>query len=610
MKISQPFVNYAIVLVLLFSFDRVVVAQNMFRGSADHNRNYNSGVIGPFNEVSWKFDADAPIRSTVAAAEDGIYFGSSRGVFYCLGKSTGKINWIFKPGYAINSSAAYHNGNVFFSDNKQRLFSLNGSTGKMNWKTALGISKSYDWAFDYFYSSPTVINGQILIGSKDGGVYNVNEQTGKVNWKFKAQGVVRSTPAVADNTVFVGDTEGNLFAIDLRSGKQEWCFKTEGHSLQNEKFGFDRRAIIAAPVVIGNKVIVGGRDGFLYAVDKAKGQQFCRMDHEVSWVISAVAVKDTFVVTGTSDGHFVQAINLNTGKQIWKFHTINVVWSSPIIDGNKVYVGSHEGVLYCLDLKTGEKIDGFQTGGIIFSSPVIAGNVLLVGSDDGFLYALKSGGLHISQSKLAHKYVFWDASIPTNNTGNDIRVKKYLVDNGYVVLNKEKLIEQISKKDFADNSVVVFATNYLPAEITKSEGNSLLRSYLGAGGKVVVLGSNPAILKLDTQYKAVVIRSFLYADSLLGIKYGPDDLRSYKGNQPAFPSKVGIEWGLRKFWAAPLSLAPSQVDIVLGSDENGLASAWVKKFNPAKGSGFVQIWAAESDRDLSFITRVAEYGLK
>ena len=315
------------------------------------------------------------------------------------------------------------------------------------------------------------------------------------------------------------------------------------------------------------------------------------------------------MITGTSDGHFVQAIDLNTGKQLWKYHTVNVVWSSPIIDGDKVYIGSHEGMLYCLDLKTGNKIGGFQTGGIIFSSPVISGTTLYFGSDDGFLYALRSGEANPSTAQ-AHKYVFWDSHIPSPNNGNDIRVKKYLVDNKYQVLNKEQLIARIAKKDSAANSVIVFATNFFPEETTKGESNSTLRNYLTAGGKIVVLGSNPLILKLDTHYKAVVIRNFLYADSLIGIKYGPNDLRSYKGNQPAFPTKTGNEWGLKHFWAAPLSLPPSQVDEVLGMDENGLASAWVKKFSKAKGSGFVQIWAGESDRDLSFIIRVAEYGLK
>lgn len=606
-KTARPIIILLLLFLLVLGTGRVS-AQDMYRGTTAHNSNYNSGIKGFFNECAWKFDADAPIRSTTVIAGNSLYFGSSRGVFYSLDKKTGKINWTFDPGYAINSSAAAHHGNVFFSDNQQSLYSLNAVTGKLNWKTGLGPAKNYDWAFDYTYSSPAIVKGQILIGSKDGCIYNINEATGKVKWKFKTGGIVRSSPAVADNIVYAGDTEGNFYAVGLNNGKQKWCFEIEGHTMQNEKFSFDRRAIIASPLVTGNKVIIGGRDGFLYCLDKNTGKQLWRVDHEVSWIISAVAVKDNIVVTGTSDGHFVQAVDLNTGKQLWKYHTVNVVWSSPIIDGDKVYIGSHEGVIYCLDLKTGRKLTSFQTGGIVFSSPVIGGHLLYVGSDDGFLYALKPGIGHASPVT-ARKYVFWDEGIPAPN-GNDIRIRKYLTDNGYKRLDKEKLVKLIGETDSAENSVIVFATNFLPEEITKGEKNSTLRSYLEGGGKVVVTATDPLVLKYDAQYKAVVLRSFLYADSVIGIKYGPDDLRSYKGNQPAFRTKAGEDWGVQSFWASPLSVDPRQVDIVLGMDENGLASAWVKKFHKSSGSGFVQIWAGEGDRDLSFITRVAEYGLK
>ncbi|MBS1531564.1 MAG: PQQ-binding-like beta-propeller repeat protein [Bacteroidetes bacterium] len=584
-------------------------AQYMYRGNAAHNLNYNSAVKGFFDACAWKFDADAPVRSTAVVAGNSVYFGSSRGIFYCLEKNSGKIKWTFRPAGAINSSAAVDNGNVFFSDNRQTLFSLNALTGSLNWKTNLGKAKSYDWAFDYTYSSPAISKGHILIGSKDGNVYNVDERTGTITWRFKTNGIVRSSPAIDGNTVYVGDSEGDFFAINLHSGRQQWRFEMEGRSLQNEKFGFDRRAVIAAPIVAGDKVLFGGRDGFGYCLDKSTGKQVWRIDHEVSWIISAMTVKGNIMVTGTSDGHFVQAINLKTGKQLWKFHTVNVVWSSPIIDMDKVYVGSHEGMLYCLDLATGRKLSGYQTGGNIFGSPVINGQMLYIGSDDGFLYALKPGPFRVSPVS-APKYVFWDESVPSGSPGNDIRIRKYLHENGYAILNKEKLAERIGKTDSAANSVIVFATNYIPEELTKGGRNSVFREYLDHGGKIVVLGADPLILKYDAADKAVVIRNFLFADSVIGIKYGPNDLRSYKGNQPAFATKAGTEWGIKSFWAAPLSIDPKQADVVLGSDENGLASAWVKKFNPSPGSGFVQIWTGENDRDLNFIMRVAEYGLK
>lgn len=160
--------------------------------------------------------------------------------------------------------------------------------------------------------------------------------------------------------------------------------------LKNEDFGFDRRAIISSPTVTNNKIIFGCRDGFFYAVNVNNGKELWHVDHNVSWVISSIAVKDTIAVTGTSDGRFVQAVSTNTGKEIWKFKTVSIVWSSPVIYNNEVYIGSQEGVLYCLDLFTGKKINSFQANGKIFTSPVISDSLLFFGTDKGYFYALHS----------------------------------------------------------------------------------------------------------------------------------------------------------------------------------------------------------------------------
>lgn len=582
----------------------------MFRNTPDHASTLQTNNNSVFGDEAWKFNADAPIRSTAVCNKDLVFFGASNGVLYALDRKNGKQIWQYKTGFAINSSPALYNGQIFFSNNKQTLYAINATTGEPAWKFDFNTSLNYEWAFDYYYSSPAITGKNLLIGGKDGFVYNINPTSGKLNWKYKTGTVVRSTPAIAGNKVFFGDVEGTVYALDVNNGKELWRFTIEGHGLKNEDFGFDRRAVIASPVVANNKVIVGGRDGFLYAIDEKTGKETWRVNHDVSWIISSVAIKDSIVVTGTSDGHFVQAVNLNTGVQLWKYKTISIVWSSPVIENNKVYIGSHDEALYCIDLITGKKLNGFQCEGVIFSSPVICDEQLFFGTDKGWLYALQPAKYYYPAAKSSlKKFVFWEAG--TNlyfRYGTDQRLKEYLVNNGYTVLNSQSLVTWLSKKDSALNSVIVFASNFFPKAITDGYEHSLLRSYLDNGGKIVVMGPNPLIFQVDPATKNIE-RNFLLPDSVINIKYGPNDLRSYKGTQPAFPTEEGKKWGLRKSWTAPLSLAVENVDIVLGKDENGLASAWVKKFSEVKGTGFVQIWLdATGADDLSYILRVAEYG--
>lgn len=503
--------------VTLFLSAAARAQTTMFRGTPDHASAWSAAASLTFTDQAWSFNANAPIRSTAAANATTVFFGSSDGNFYALDKKTGRLNWHFYSGSAIESSPAINGAKLFFANNDQALFALDAASGKLLWKYDFDRNRSYDWGFDYYYSSPTLVNNFIVIGASDGNVYKIS-QDGKLAWRFPAQGRVRSTPAVDGSTVYVGDTEGVLYALDLITGKEKWRFLTVGNGLKNEDFGFDRRAIISSPTIKDNSVFVGCRDGFFYAVNKDSGKELWRVDHEVSWVISSLAVKDTIVVTGTSDGRFVQAVNSNTGRQIWKTKTSSIVWSSPVIYNDKVYIGSGEGVLYCLDLYSGEIVNRFQAQASIFSSPVISDSLLFFGSDDGRLYALENGTPHPAPANLK-RYVFYEPGV--NNYfrgGTDAKLRTYLAANGYTVLNGSRL-DSILRAD-GENSVIVFASNYFPKEILSGYDSSDLRKYLGRGGRVVVCGLNPVIAKYD-EHKNLNGFNFLMADSVLAFITDP-----------------------------------------------------------------------------------------
>ena len=602
----------ALQLFIICAFATGLNAQtNMFRGDANHQNAFTSKNNIVFGETAWQFDAGAPIRSSVVYSNNAIFFGSANGIFYALDKLSGKIKWTFNSDNAIHSSAAIDNGMVYFSDNKQTLYCLNSNNGKLVWKHDFGPNITYLWAFDYYYSSPTISGINLLIGAKDGFLYNFNKSTGNIIWKFRTTGIVRSSPAIKDGVVYSGDTDGILYAVDLQKGTEKWQFHTMGYGLKNEDFGYDRRAIISSPVVAANKVIAGCRDGILYAVSIDNGKEVWRMDHEISWVISSVAVKDSIVVTGTSDGHFVQAVTLETGKEIWKYRTVSIIWSSPVILNRTVYIGSDEGALYAIDLYSGKKINSYQTNGNIFSSPVISDSLLFFGSDNGLLYALKPAKYLFGIAANNQKMVYYEKDVNFNfKYGTDIKIKQFLNEHGYKTVDNTKLLQWLLNKDSALNSVIVFASNYFPKTITDGNENSALRTYLNNGGKIVIIGNNPLIYQLDSTTKMPVAFNFKKADSVLNIDYGANDVSAFGGIQPGHATAIGETWGLKGWWTSFLPLDPAKVDIVLGIDENGMASAWIKKFHPSKGGGFVQIWANTIGiDDPSYIMKVAEYGL-
>ncbi|MBS1494247.1 MAG: PQQ-binding-like beta-propeller repeat protein [Bacteroidetes bacterium] len=88
----------------------------------------------------------------------------------------------------------------------------------------------------------------------------------------------------------------------------------------------------------------------------------------------------------------------------WKFKSTQPFISTPVIEGNLVYVGCLDSCLYVLDLKSGKEKWKFKTGGGIRSTVSILDNKIFFNSFDGNLYCLeKSDGKVIWTFKASDK---------------------------------------------------------------------------------------------------------------------------------------------------------------------------------------------------------------
>jgi eukaryotic-like serine/threonine-protein kinase len=107
-------------------------------------------------------------------------------------------------------------------------------------------------------------------------------------------------------------------------------------------------------------------------------------DREFPFYSSAALVEGRVIVGGRDK--FVHAIDAATGRKVWTFSTRARVDSSPAVAAGRVYVGSNDGRLYGLDLKSGQKQWEFDAGAAITTSPAIAGDRLVFGAADGRVY--------------------------------------------------------------------------------------------------------------------------------------------------------------------------------------------------------------------------------
>ncbi len=589
------------------------VENYMFRGNATHTGVYDSGYKGSPKEFAWSFRTDGAVRSTPLYYKGEVFIGSTDNNLYALNSKTGELNWKFKTGGPVNSSPAIDDkGNVFFLSADNYLYSVNAVSGILNWKFKTGTDLPYKWSFDYLLSSPAVSDNEIYFGSGDGNLYSIDKNNGSLNWKYFTGSRVRSSPAVYKNSVLFGDVNGHFYSLNSENGSLVWEYDTKGGVTQNNmgEESFDRSAVISSPAVEDDIVCFGGRDGFLYALNAETGRELWTFDHKVSWVISTPAILNGIVYTGSSDGHFVQAIDLYTGKEIWRYNTSSLVWGSPAISGNQLYFGDGVGKLYQLDLKTGEENWSFKFRKWILSSPVLFDDVLCFGCDDGYIYALNGNGGPINNGLL--KAVFWEdtSGYKWFKNGIDVTIKNYFVSQGYELLGSKELAEYFNER-IKDKkpSVVIFASNKIPNSVVPDSSNqNLFRKYLSSGGKALVLGTNPLGYIRDPKTDKLVSIDYTVASKILDVHYKGTVTDALRGLYSSFPTTDGKKLGLNHWWTGFGGVDPEEVTTVLALNEIGEATAWIKNYGGPAGTGLIQLRIDNAvPEDLTFIQQIAEF---
>jgi outer membrane protein assembly factor BamB len=560
----------------------------MFRGGATRNGVYAATPGSALAGVQWRVLTEGDVIGSPTVLGQTVYVGSGDGRMYALDRATGTRTWVFDAGNPIPSSAAVGGGAVYFGTRDGAFFAVDAASGKQRWKFATGALMAWPWGHesgDVYTSSPAFVDGTVFFGAGDGRVYAVDAATGKEKWHGQTGGRVRTSPAVDATQVYAGSGDGRVYAFDRATGAQKWKFETEGVKLFSGDFGYDRRTVQSSPAVANGTVFIGARDGWIYAIDAATGKERWRFDHKISWINTSPAVVDGVVYAGSSDAQFVQALDAASGKELWRT-TTGTTWSSPAVAGDVIYVGDGQGRVHALDRKSGKLLWLFRTGSAVFASPTPSGDLVLVGSTDAAVYALR-----VTQTPVQRAVFFDSAYIKSASTPDPALLSRYFANRGYQVVD-EKALGDFVEARIADKapSVLVFAVDHLTPNVvdTTAFERSALRRYLDAGGKVVWPGLPPALFPRDPKTGSPGGLNALKwgnATKLLGVPHEAA-MFDQRGSRA---TAAGRQWGLQTRWRAGWGIEPDKSVTVLGMDEFGLATAWVRRYGGPEGTGFVRV---------------------
>ncbi len=145
-------------------------------------------------------------------------------------------------------------------------------------------------------------------------------------------------------------------------------------------------AFKAAPVVVGDRVIVAGTDGVVTALQRDSGRRVWSFASGAE-ILGTPAWTGEKLVFGSGDGK-VYALD-HAGKPAWVFDTDMPVYGAPLIDNGTAIIGDNGGRLHALDLRDGKPRWTFKRADYaIECQPCHWGDLIVFGAWDGHLYAV------------------------------------------------------------------------------------------------------------------------------------------------------------------------------------------------------------------------------
>ncbi|MEO0085157.1 MAG: PQQ-binding-like beta-propeller repeat protein [candidate division WOR-3 bacterium] len=228
---------------------------------------------------------------------------------------------------------------------------------------------------------------------------------GEIIWSFPGDEFI-SSPAFSvaaaageqRPAVVVGGVDGYLYAIDAYQGAQLFAVA----ALVPEPFG-------CSPAIgNGNAIYIGSDDGKVYSYAPNGGLNWSMPDTFSSDEMSATpAVDGNFVYVGGED-KWMRKLQDNGGSWtlVWNVQLADEILGSPAIAANgNIIVADDSGYVNALDPSDGHTLWRYQTNGGLVSSPALdADGNIYIGTDQGELICLHADGAFGWRDSISGQY--------------------------------------------------------------------------------------------------------------------------------------------------------------------------------------------------------------
>lgn len=146
-------------------------------------------------------------------------------------------------------------------------------------------------------------------------------------------------------------------------------------------------------------------------------------------------------------------------KRKWCVQTGTAIYSSPVVEGNRVFVGDDAGILTAYNLKTGKKLWAYQSGNRIVGTPAVENGIVVFGSADQYIYGIDAKNGSLKWRIQAEAPVLGAVTIQQGIAyigSSDHIFRAIDIQNGKVVWTYNNVKGYVETKPLVTNNQVIF----------------------------------------------------------------------------------------------------------------------------------------------------------
>ena len=302
------------------------------------------GAIIKYNEsqkVLWKKNyyskAEKKLRPKLnfIIDDENLIVTDSIAKYYSININSGELNWIKNNTYPFNSEIKKSKNKIFAIDYKNILRCYNVNDGSECWN----LQTQDSFTISNSNLSLIVIDEMVIFSNSLGDITAVDIDTGLITWQLPTQSssIINKTYnfkisklVSVGNSIFFSNNVNEFYSVDVKTGVTNWINEINSN---------------LTPIINGNFIFSVSNKGYLYVVEKNKG--------------NIIRITDLFKNYKIKKRKNIKPIGFAIGR-------------------TKLYLSNTDGKIIIVDLKLGNVIDTVKVAGDFISRPFIYNQNLFV----------------------------------------------------------------------------------------------------------------------------------------------------------------------------------------------------------------------------------------